>query len=135
MRASPRPISIADVAEVCFENRFENARHRLLKQAVRDSGNSQRPRSGLARPFGYLNPPNRRSPVSTSSQLYADLLNPLFQLALKLLDALPVNSACPAPVDSFPSLLEKLRREQMCQRGETHPAIQLCFLGYLDQLC
>src|ERR1700733_6065655 len=27
MRASPRPIPIADVAEVCFENRFENARH------------------------------------------------------------------------------------------------------------
>src|ERR1700685_3179353 len=83
MRAPPRPISIADCAEVCFENRFENARHRLLKQAVRDSGNSQRPRSGLARPLRYLNPPNRRSPVSASSKLYADLLNPLFQLALK----------------------------------------------------
>ncbi len=93
------------------------------------------PRSGLARPFGYLNPPDRWSPVSASSKLCADLLNPLFQLALKLLDALPVNSTCPVPVDSFPSLLEKLRREQMSQRGETHPAIQLCFLGYLDQLC
>src|ERR1700727_3394952 len=123
MRASPRPISIADVAEVCFKNRFENAPRRLLKRAVRDSGNSQRPRSDLARPFGYLNPPNRWSPVGASSKLYADLLNPLFQLALKLLDALPVNCARPPPVDSFPSLLEKLRREQMCQRGEPHLSI------------
>jgi hypothetical protein len=36
------------------------------------------PRSCLARPFRYLNPSDRRSPVSASSKLYADLLNPLF---------------------------------------------------------
>src|SRR5207244_6195612 len=45
MRATPRPISIAGVAEIRFKNRLENARHRLLKQAVRHGGNTQRPRT------------------------------------------------------------------------------------------
>jgi hypothetical protein len=115
MRAAPRPISIADVAEVCLEDRLENARHRLLKQAVADRGNPQRPRTGLARPLGYLYPPNRRSTVGSGFKPFADLLYSQFQLALKLLDALPVDSTCSVPIDRFPSLLEKLRCEQMCQ--------------------
>ena len=95
MRATPRPISIADVAEVCLEDRLENARHRLLKQAVADRGNTQRPRTGLARPLGYLYPPNRWSTVGSGFKPFADLLYPQFQLTLKLLDASP--STPPAP--------------------------------------
>src|SRR5690242_18376689 len=115
MRTSSWAISVADVAEICLKDRLENARHRLLKQAIRDGGNSQRPRSGLARSFGYFNPPNRWSPVCASSKPFTDFLNPPFQLALKLLDAFPIDTTCPFPVHRFPSFLEKLRREQMGQ--------------------
>src|SRR5579859_3698746 len=132
MRTPCRTIPVADVAKIRLKDCSENARHRLLKQAVRDRGNSQRSRAALARPLGYLYPTNRWSSVGASSKLCADFLYPLFQLAFKLLDALPVDSTCPVPVDRFPSLLEKLRREQMGQRGETHLAIQLRLLGYLD---
>src|SRR6266571_2124372 len=109
MRATPRPISIAGVAEIRFKNRLENARHRLLKQAVRDGGNTQRPRTALSRPLGNVYPPNRWSTVSAGLKPLADFPNSLFQLALKLLNALPIDSACPAPVDRRPSVLEKLR--------------------------
>ncbi len=135
MRTSSWAISITDVAEICLKDCLENARHRLLKQAVRDRGDTQRPHSGLSRSLGYLNPPNRWSPIGASSKLLTDFLNPLFQLALKLLDALPVDATCPAPVDPFPGLLEKLRCEQMCQRGEARLAVQLRLPGYLNQLC
>src|ERR1700745_4389393 len=102
MRTPSWTIPVADVAEIRFKDHLENARYRLLKQAVRDRGDPQRPRSGLPRPLGYLDPPNRWSPVCASSKLFADFLNPLFQFALKLLDALPVDSTRPSPVDRFP---------------------------------
>src|ERR1039457_354202 len=110
MRTPSWTISVTGVAEIYFKDCSENARHRLLKQAVRDGGNSQRPRSGLSRPFGYLNPPNRWSPIGASFELRTHFLDTLFQLALKLLDAFPVDSTCSIPVDRPPSLLEKLRR-------------------------
>ena len=135
MRTPSRTIPVADVAKIRLKDCLENARHRLLKQAVSDRGDSQRSRSGLPRPFGYLNPPNRRRSVGASPKLFTDFLNPVFQLAFKLLDALPVDSTRPAPVDGSPSFLEKLRREQMCQRGEAHLAVRLRLLGYLNQFC
>src|ERR1039458_3245378 len=120
MRTPSWAISVTGVAEIYFKDCSENARHRLLKQAVRDGGNSQRPRSGLSRPFGYLDPPNWWSPIGASFELRTHFLDTLFQLALKLLDAFPVDSTCSIPVDRPPSLLEKLRRKQVRQRGETH---------------
>jgi hypothetical protein len=135
MRATPRSVSVTGVAKVRFKDCLENARHRLLKQAVGDRGYAQRPRTSLARPFGYFDPPHRWSSVGAGLEPFADVLEPLFQRALKLLDAFPVNAACAMPVDHSPCLLEELRREQVRQRGETHLAIQFCSFGYLSQLC
>src|SRR5450755_2803788 len=106
MRAAPRSISIADVTEIRFKYRLENARHRLLKQAISDSGYTQRPRTTLPGSLGYIYPPDRWSTVGAGSKPCADFLNSLFQLALKLLDAFPIDPACSAPVDGPPSLLE-----------------------------
>src|SRR5439155_22437025 len=95
MRATPRPISIASVAEIRFKNRLENARHRLLKQSVRDSGNTQRPRTALPRPLGDVYPPNRWNTLDAGLNPFADYPNSMFQLTLQLLDALAIHSAHP----------------------------------------
>src|SRR5215467_13273967 len=113
MRATPRSVSITGVAKVRFKDRLENARYRLLKQAVGHRGNSQRSRTRLARPFGYFHPPHRWGSVDAGFQPFADFLKPLFQRALKLLDAFPVHAACTMPVDHSPGLPEKFRREQV----------------------
>ena len=63
------------------------------------------------------------SSVGAGFEPCADFLNSLFQLALKLLDALPIDPSCATPINRSPSFLEKLRREQMSQRGETHLAV------------
>src|SRR5260370_25760971 len=135
MRATARSVSVTGVAKVRFKDRLENARHRLLKQTVGDRGYAQRPRTRLARPFGYFDPPHRWSSVGAGFKPFADVLEPLFQRALKLLDAFPVNAACTMSVDHSPGLLEERRREQVRQRRETHLTIQFSFLCYLSQLC
>jgi len=62
----------------------------------------------LAWPLGYVYPPNRWSPIGAGFKPRADLLNSQFQFTLKLLDAFPIDAACPMPVDRPPSLLEEL---------------------------
>src|SRR5258708_39482692 len=94
MRATARSVSVTGVAKVRFKDRLENARHRLLKQAVGDRGDAQRPRTRLARPFGYFDPPHRWSSAGAGFNPFPDVLEPLFQPALKLPGAFPVNSAC-----------------------------------------
>src|SRR5258708_19208721 len=98
MRATARSVSVTGVAKVRFKDRLENARHRLLKQAVGDRGYAQRPRTRLARPFGYFDPPHRRSSVAAGFKPFEAVLEPLFHRALKLLDALPLHPPCPTPV-------------------------------------
>src|SRR5258708_12340052 len=90
MRATARSVSVTGVAKVRFKDRLENARHRLLKQTVGDRGYAQRPRTRLARPFGYFDPPHRWSLVGAGFKPFADVLEPLFHRALHLLDPFPL---------------------------------------------
>ena len=63
MRVAPWSKAVTAIEEIGLKYSLENARDRPLQQPVSDSGNPQWSRSDLARPFGYLNPPNRRRTV------------------------------------------------------------------------
>src|ERR1019366_494210 len=63
MRVAPWSKAVTAIEEISFKHSLENARDRPLQQPVSDSGNPQWSRSDLARPFGYLDPPNRRRAV------------------------------------------------------------------------
>src|SRR5260370_42027633 len=103
------------------------------RPVVGGSAPGRRPRlDGL---LWFFAPPHWWSSVGAGFKPFADVLEPLFQRALKLLDAFPVNAACTMSVDHSPGLLEERRREQVRQRSETHLTIQFSFLGYLSQLC
>ena len=75
MRISARSKAITAIQEVCFKHGLQNARYRPLQQPVRDSWNSQRSCPDFARPFGYLNPSDRRCVVGAFLQLRADRLD------------------------------------------------------------
>src|SRR5882757_9965511 len=84
--------------------------------------------------FGYFNPPDRWCAIGAGSKLCANFFNPLLQLTLKLLGALPVDATGRAPVHHAPRFREKFRRQQVRQRGESHRAMQFGLLRYLTQL-
>jgi len=52
--------------------------------------------------FGYFNPPDRWCAIGAGSKLCANFFNPLLQLTLKLLGALPVDATGRAPCPTFP---------------------------------
>jgi hypothetical protein len=130
----PRSKAVTAVEKIRFEHCLDNARYRSLQQPIRDRGDPQRARSGFAWPFGYFNPPNRWRAIGACSKLCTNLLDPLLQLALKLLGALPIDPTGRAPVHHAPRFREEFRRQQVRQRGESHRAIQFGLLRYLTQL-
>src|SRR6202048_3139382 len=99
-----------------------------------DRGDPQWARSGFAWTFGYSTPPDRWCAIGAGSKLCANLFDPLLQLALKLLGALPVDPTGRAPVPPSPRFREEFRCQQVRQRGESHRAIQFGLLRYLTQL-
>src|SRR5262249_11013812 len=127
--------SIRAVQKVRLEHRFQDARDRTLNQPVLDSGNAQRPRPDLTRPFRNLHPTDGWRPIGPGFQACAHLLHACFQLALKLRRRLPVHAACAAPVHLPPGLDEKRWCQQMCQRGEAQRAVCLGLGRNLFQLC
>ena len=134
VRVAPRSKAVTAVEEIRFKHGLDNARYRPLQQPIRDRGNPQWPRSGFAWAFGYFNPPDRWCAIGAGSKLCANLFDPLLQLALKLLGALPVDPTGRAPVHHAPRFREEFRRQQVRQRGESHRAIQFGLLRYLTQL-
>ena len=115
MWVSTRSEAVTAIEEICFKYGFQNARYCPLQQPVRGSWNSQRPRPDLARPFGYLDPPNRRCVVGAFLEPCTDCRDLRFQFVAKLLSALPINARCRSPVHHSPSLLEEFRRQQVRQ--------------------
>src|ERR1700738_2543851 len=97
-------------------------------------GDPQWSRAGFPWPLGYFNPPDRWCAIGAGSKLCANLFDPLLQLALKLLGALPVDPTGRAPVHHSPRFREEFRCQQVRQRGESHRAIQFGLLRYLTQL-
>ena len=83
VRAAPRPEAETAVEKVRFEDSLQYARNRSLQQPVCDGGNAQRPRSALARPFGYFDPSDRWRSVGACFELFADFLDPLLHLTGK----------------------------------------------------
>src|SRR6516225_2495452 len=75
MRATAGSEAMTAFKEIRFKHRFQYARYGPLQQPVPDSGNSQRPSSNFARPFGYLDPPDRRCTIGACFQLCADRLD------------------------------------------------------------
>src|SRR3569833_914194 len=71
--------AVTTIEEVCFKDCLQNACYRPLQQTVRGGGNSQRPRPDFARPFGYLDPPDRRSMVGAFLEPCTDCLGLRFQ--------------------------------------------------------
>src|SRR6202163_2280128 len=134
MRVAPRSKAVTAVEEIRFEHGLDDARYRSLQQPIRDRGDPQWARSGFAWTFGYFNPPDRWCAIGAGSKLCANLFDPLLQLALKLLGALPVDPTGRAPVHHAPRFREEFRRQQVHQRAESRSAIQFVFLRYLAQL-
>jgi hypothetical protein len=106
-----------------------------LHQAVLNRRNPERASPVFTRSLGYFDPPDRWCAVCAAFQSCADVLNPLLQLAFKLLSTFPVDPTRPLPVHHSPGLPEECRREQMSQRRETRLPVQLGLPGYLTQLC
>src|SRR5262252_2775497 len=135
MGITPRPKSIRAFQEIRLEHRFQYACDRSLEQAVFDRGNSQRPRPYLARSLGYLHSAHRWSPIGPSLQTFAQLLNASVELLFEFLRRLAIDTACAPTIHLLPGLSEKLRCEQMRQRGEAYLPIRPCFRCDLIQLC
>src|ERR1700723_3257865 len=101
VRVAPRSKAVTAVEEIRFKHGLDNARYRSLQQPIRDRGDPQWARSGFAWPFGYFNPPDRWCAIGAGSKLCANLFDPLLQLAVKLLGALPVDAAGVRPREKF----------------------------------
>src|SRR6516165_656565 len=82
--------------------------------------NSQRPRPCLARSLGYLHSAHRWSPIGPLLQTFAQLLNACVQVLFEFLRRLAIDTACAPTIHLLPGLSEKLRCEQMRQRGEAY---------------
>jgi len=93
VRVAPRSKAVTAVEEIRFKHGLDNARYRPRQQPMRDRGDALWARSGFAWSFGYFNPPDRWCAIGAGSKLCANFFNPLLQLALKLLGALPVDAA------------------------------------------
>src|ERR1700737_2065635 len=91
VRVAPRSKAVTAVEEIRFKHCLDNARYRSLQQPIRDRGDRQRARAGFAWPFGSFTPPCRWCARGAGAKLRRKLFDPLLQLALKLLGALPVD--------------------------------------------
>src|SRR5262249_41469723 len=82
-----------------------------------------------------LDPLHWRWPILLRLEPCAHLLDPCFQIALKLLRRLPLHSPRAPAIPLLPPLDPKLTPEQMCQRREAELGVHLGLLRDPRQSC
>ncbi len=81
--------------------------------------------------LGNLDPPHRRGLVLASFESLPKRLDALLKVCLKLLNALPVNTASALAVKLPPRVPKEHGRQDVCQRRKADGGILLRFCCYL----
>lgn len=104
--AAPGSVPVRLIAQVSFEDGFQDELRCRLSHSISNGWNSQRPLSPSR--LRYQHPAYGLGPIGLSLQLFLQLLKPAFlAVLLDVLEALPIDSGC-APLRL--RLLERLHQ-------------------------